>query len=465
MKKTLSLLMSFVLVLTMISTTLVSVNAAGSDMATATSISFDKTYNGSITETTSGDFYKFTLSSAGTVNVNLKAYIYRTSYYLYDAEGNSVWSSTWQCWNGTIEVYSANWNLDLTKGTYYFVVCKSEGTGNYNFKMMFKTAGESFSELQGGDNQSVQQADGISLNKTYKGQIALNDNKDIYKFKLSKSTNVNLKLTAYIYRSSYYIYDADGNTVWNDWEYWNSNSQKLTLNKTVTLSAGTYYFAVQKVDGDTGNYSFSINCSHSWKNTVSKKATMSADGSGTKTCNVCGKKSNYTIPKIKSVALSATTYTYNGKVKTPSVTVKDSKGNTLKNGTDYTVSYASGRKNVGSYKVTVKFKGSYSGSKTLTFKIIPASTKITSTSVGSKKFTVKWNKVSSQVTGYQVQYSTSSSFSSATTKTVGNYKTTSKTISGLKKGKKYYVRVRTYKKVGDKNYYSSWSSAKSVRTK
>ena len=44
--------------------------------------------------------------------------------------------------------------------------------------------------------------------------------------------------------------------------------------------------------------------------------------------------------------LSATTYTYNGKVQKPSVTVKDSKGKALKNGTDYTVSYPKGMKNV-----------------------------------------------------------------------------------------------------------------------
>ena len=47
--------------------------------------------------------------------------------------------------------------------------------------------------------------------------------------------------------------------------------------------------------------------------------------------------------------LSATTYTYNGKVQKPSVTVKDSKGKALKNGTDYTVSYPKGMKNVGKY--------------------------------------------------------------------------------------------------------------------
>ncbi|MGN0528294.1 MAG: fibronectin type III domain-containing protein, partial [Eubacterium sp.] len=92
-------------------------------------------------------------------------------------------------------------------------------------------------------------------------------------------------------------------------------------------------------------------------------------------------------------------------------------------------------------------------------------TSISSVSAGSKKFTVKWKKQSTQVTGYQIQYSTSSKFTSPKTVTVSSYKTTSKTISKLKSKKKYYVRVRTYKTVGKTKYYSSWSKAKSITTK
>ncbi|MGN0521072.1 MAG: fibronectin type III domain-containing protein, partial [Eubacterium sp.] len=72
-----------------------------------------------------------------------------------------------------------------------------------------------------------------------------------------------------------------------------------------------------------------------------------------------------------------------------------------------------------------------------------------------------------QTTGYQIQYSTSSKFTSKTTKTVtvSKNKTTSKTISKLKAKKKYYVRVRTYKIVSGKKIYSAWSKAKTVTTK
>lgn len=204
---------------------------------------------------------------------------------------------------------------------------------------------------------------------------------------------------------------------------------------------------------------------HSYK-TYTTKATVSKNGSVVTKCTVCGAvKSKSTIYYPKTISLSTTSYTYDGKVKTPSVTIKDSKGKTLKKNTDYTVSYAKGRKNVGKYAVKITFKGKYSGTKTLYFTIKPKSTSISSLTAGSKKFTVKWKKQATQTTGYQIQYSTSSKFTSSKTVTVSSYKTTSKTISKLKGKKKYYVRVRTYKTVGKTKYYSSWSKAKSVTTK
>lgn len=56
----------------------------------------------------------------------------------------------------------------------------------------------------------------------------------------------------------------------------------------------------------------------------------------------------------------------------------------------YTVKYPSGRKNVGSYTVRVKFKGKYKGSKSLKFKIVPKGTSVSSVSAGVKSFTVKY---------------------------------------------------------------------------
>ena len=204
--------------------------------------------------------------------------------------------------------------------------------------------------------------------------------------------------------------------------------------------------------------------------TKTTKATTSADGKIVTYCSVCNETFSTTvIPKISSIKLSTTSYTYNGKVKTPSVTVKNSKGKTLVKNTDYTVSYAKGRKYVGKYAVNITFKGKYSGTKTLYFTINPKATSISRASAKSKGFTVKWKKQSTQTTGYQIQYSTSSKFKKYKTVTIGKNSTTSKTISKLSAKKKYYVRVRTYKtvKINGKStkFYSSWSKAKYVKTK
>ncbi len=208
---------------------------------------------------------------------------------------------------------------------------------------------------------------------------------------------------------------------------------------------------------------------HSTKQTVTK-ATPTANGEIVNYCSVCKKTLSTTvIPKASSIKLKATSLTYNGKVRTPKVIVKDRTGKTLVKNTDYTVSYAKGRKYVGKYAVKITFKGKYSGTKTLYFTIKPKATSISSLKAGSKKFTVKWKKQATQTTGYQVQYSASSKFSKAKTVTVGKNTTVSKKISKLSGKKKYYVRVRTYKtvKINGKSIriYSGWSKAKTVTTK
>ena len=208
---------------------------------------------------------------------------------------------------------------------------------------------------------------------------------------------------------------------------------------------------------------------HEWgtEYTVDQPATFAADGSKSIHCKNCETISEaIAIPRINSVKISATACTYSGGVKTPSVTVKDANGNALHNKTDYIVQYASGRKNVGTYKVIVTFKDNYSGKKTLSFTINPKGTAISSLSKSKKAFTAKWKKQSAQTSGYQLLYSTNSKFKSRNKYvTVSSYKTTSKTIKKLAAKKKYYVKIRTYKSVSGKKYYSGWSAAKTVVTK
>ena len=156
------------------------------------------------------------------------------------------------------------------------------------------------------------------------------------------------------------------------------------------------------------------------------------------------KDAPHTHPKISSVKLSTVNYTYNGSAKKPSVTVKDSKGTALKNGTDYTVSYASGRTKIGKYKVTVTFKGNYSGSKAMYFEIGPKNpSSVKTTLYGYDDVKVSWSKVSG-ASGYKVYYkkSSASSWTLLKTTTATSYKK-----ANLSDGVKYDFKVVTYKKV------------------
>lgn len=173
---------------------------------------------------------------------------------------------------------------------------------------------------------------------------------------------------------------------------------------------------------------------------------------------------------ITFLSLSTTNYVYDGKVKVPTVTVKA--GSLLpatkinKNNSNVIITYAPGRINVGTYQVTIKGRGNYTGTKVITFKITPVKTSISSMKTGKKAITVNWTKKTIQVTGYQIQYSTSKTFASGNkVATILNYKTTTKTINSLAANKKYYVRIRTYKTVNKVNYYSGWSTVKNVKTK
>jgi hypothetical protein len=101
--------------------------------------------------------------------------------------------------------------------------------------------------------------------------------------------------------------------------------------------------------------------------------------------------------------------------------------------------------------------------KTVTITVKPATAKIASVkNTASKKATVKWSKLS-YVSGYQIQYGTNSNFSGAKTVTISGASTVSRILSGLTKGKTYYVRVRVYKMVGKTKLYGAWSAKKSVK--
>lgn len=115
--------------------------------------------------------------------------------------------------------------------------------------------------------------------------------------------------------------------------------------------------------------------------------------------------------------------------------------------------------------VVVKGKGSYAKySGFTTFKINLKKVSLSSVKAQKKKMVVYWKKTGGNH-GYQVQYSTSKRFSSNVKTVRLSAGKKSVTIKNIPAKKRYYVRIRSYKKVGNKIWYTGWSKAKNVRTK
>ena len=137
---------------------------------------------------------------------------------------------------------------------------------------------------------------------------------------------------------------------------------------------------------------------------------------------------------------------------------------------DFKVKYVNPtNKNVGLHSVIVT-SDVYGVNKKLTYVIRPIGTKQMTPVRGRKTITVKWNKQSAKmakyrITGYQIQYGLKKDMSNARKIKVKGYKTTAKKLSNLRPGKKYYVRVRTYRTVNGKDYYSLWGAKKAITTK
>ena len=219
---------------------------------------------------------------------------------------------------------------------------------------------------------------------------------------------------------------------------------KLT---NTTLKKGTDYTVKYTDNTNVGTAKVTVTGKGNYSGTVTKTFTIKAKAIKT--------------AKLSGVSAS---YKYTGKAQTPTVTVKDGT-KTLKKGTDYTVTYKN-NKAIGTATITIKGKNNYSGTVTKTFKIIPKTITLkTVTSPKTKQLKATWAK-DTTVNGYQIQYSTSSTFKSGNkTKMITKNSTTSAIIGSLTKGKTYYVRIRAYKTVNGQKVYGAYSTVKKVKIK
>lgn len=223
---------------------------------------------------------------------------------------------------------------------------------------------------------------------------------------------------------------------------------KFSLN----LMKGTYYLKLATYYDSYGFEYFSYNFNLTYKPNISTPSSLKVS-----TCNTTSLKLNW--GKVGGVSGYQLQRKSGDKWNTITNTTSNSyTAKSLKAGTTYNF-------RVRAYK-TIDGQKYYSAWKTITTPTKPSKPSIKSPSTNKKhQIIVKWNKVSN-CSGYQVQYSKKKNFSSViATKTVSGKSKTSYTGKNFTKGRKYYVRVRSYKTVDGKKYYSSWSSVKSIKCK
>ena len=196
---------------------------------------------------------------------------------------------------------------------------------------------------------------------------------------------------------------------------------------------------------------------------VTQKATVKRNGKIIEECSQCKKLySSKDIKRISSVKLEKKSYVYNGKTKTPSVTVKDSAGNKLVENRDYTLKYSKGRKKTGKYSVKVSFIGNYEGTKTLYFKIVPVAVKNIDAVPSIASVSLSWDKAGG-ASGYEIYIKDKKLVSVKNTESLS---CTVSRINGKKlvSGTDYTFVIKSYKKSDGEKIYSDERKVK-VSTK
>ena len=192
-------------------------------------------------------------------------------------------------------------------------------------------------------------------------------------------------------------------------------------------------------------------------------ASLTKNGEKTYGCT-CGNVHPEHTEKIYSphyFYLSSTYYYYNGKNKTPTITVKTSSNEKLIEGVDFTVQYPSNRKEIGNHTIKVKFKGNYKGTKKVTFEIVPGKVTNMKAEPSYDSAKVSWDKVKG-ATGYGIYMLNMTTYKyekiASTTKT-------SYTIKNLKGATTYSYSIKAYTKTDNGNIWSKASASQGFFTK
>ncbi|MBR6159384.1 MAG: fibronectin type III domain-containing protein, partial [Lachnospiraceae bacterium] len=409
-------------------------------VSSANTISVNTFFHGNLMSNTDEDWYTFSLSTPGYVSFSFSHDFEDESWVYW---GLSLYSSKDLNDELLYREYIGNEMNEVTSyGTglpagQYFIKVENRHWSNvqYNFKVNFTKS--SYYEKE--RNDGIASADPILLNTLYRGNIMDTHDEDVYKFVLEKTGNISIMFSHDFVdsRTTYwklYMYNMnDLNSEILEYKY-SGNTKDPVVGGQTYLKAGTYYIKITRDWESNVSYRFSVN-------TPMNKLTASNTSGGIRlSYSKVKNATKYLIYRNNSLIAtvtgdSAATYTDKNK---------------LKNGTKYT------------YKVVAVTNTSPRISKSVVIYRLSGGKITSAKNVKGRKMKVSWKK-NSKASGYQIQYSTRSDFSSnKKTVNIKGKSTVSKKISKLTRGKKYYVRERAYKKSGGKKYYSAWSAVKKV---
>lgn len=198
------------------------------------------------------DYYKVTLSHAGTIDVHLDSNIYDVYLDLTNENGNKVWDEEDIYYGSSATPKQWSKKVDLEAGTYYVKVYNFDDyTGQYNLNVQYTPAGNNEVE----PNNGTAQAQVLTNAQKVSGFLSWNDDTDYYKVILEQSGNLKINLDSNIYDVYLDLVDANGNKVWDEKEvYYGSSATPKQWIDNVDLEAGTYYIRVYQFGENTGTY-------------------------------------------------------------------------------------------------------------------------------------------------------------------------------------------------------------------
>ena len=234
-------------VLVVAMTMMMSMNAKAGILNTPTDIVWGQSFSGYVTQ---GDYYKYNLvlpkpgrvtlllNESGDNNVRMRIYD-STNKRLLDYRVN----------NGT-----ESYTFDLVAGTYTLVFEGYVGIQEFEFSCVpsFMPSSENIVEGYFNNNNSLGTASSYQVGSTMNGHFAVNDDKDIYKFNVSKSGYINVKVVPRMESLSFSLNAESGSVNYKD-----NGAPVGTNSYDFFVLKGTYYLTMDKKVG-SGEYSFSM---------------------------------------------------------------------------------------------------------------------------------------------------------------------------------------------------------------